>query len=202
DAPLVRPLSIRWADTGYALCTVDVKSDHEDLTADYAAIPAEMRAVAAAFGEETLRTVDPNVFYAEIARVRTACGDRAVLRAMHFFEEDKRATLQAEALSRGDIDTFLALVRESGRSSAMYLQNTYVPGAVEAQAIMVALGCSERLLFGRGASRVHGGGFAGTIQAFVPVEMLQDYQRGMEAVFGPNSCHALSIRPAGAVRVL
>ena len=199
--PLVTPIDLRFEDTGHALCTVDVKSSHGDLTDDYAAIPHEMRAVAQVFGCAALREVEANAFYADIARVRKICGDRAVLRALHFFEEDQRAAQEAEALRSGDFEAFLCLVRESGRSSAMYLQNIYVPGATRAQAMMLALGCSERLLCGRGACRVHGGGFAGTIQAFVPMDLLESYRAGIEAVYGRGSCHTLSIRAKGAVRV-
>ena len=200
-APKVRPIRVDLAAEGYALCIVDSGADHADLTAEYAAIPREMGAVAAFFGKEVLREVEEAQVMARLPDLRRAVGDRAVLRALHFFADDRRARQEAEALERGDFAAFLGLVRESGRSSWMYLQNIAPAGAVEHQAMAVALAAAEEILGGRGACRVHGGGFAGTIQAFVPLELLEEFRGRMEAALGSGCCHVLSIRPVGGAVV-
>ena len=156
-----------------------------------------MCAVAAYFGKKVLREVDEAEFLSAIPELRRAAGDRAVLRAMHFFADDRRASEEADALERGDMDAFLALVRESGRSSWELLQDITPTGAAKEQAMAVALAVAERALAGRGACRVHGGGFAGTIQAFVPLDALEGFKTGVEAILGEGSCHVLSIRPVG-----
>ena len=161
-----------------------------------------MRAVAAHFGKEVLRDVEEERFYAGMADARRACGDRAVLRAAHFFADNRRAQQEADALRAGDFDRFCRLVTESGRSSFMYLQNVYTAKTPAQQAVSVVLLTAERLLQGRGAFRVHGGGFAGTIQAFVPNDLLDAFRAGMEKVLGEGSCHVLGIRPAGGIVLL
>jgi len=196
-APAVRPVSYDFARSGHALCIVDTRSEHADLTADYAAIPQEMGAVAAQFGKEHLRDVDEASFRAALPALRRTCGDRAVLRALHFFSENKRAALESDALEQGDFPRFLALVNQSGRSSALLLQNTWSPAHPERQAVPLALAMGEELLGGRGAIRVHGGGFAGTIQAFVPFDKLDTFRSGMDALLGEGSCKILRIRPQG-----
>lgn len=181
----------------HVLCIVDTGSCHADLTDDYAGIPAEMGAVAAYFGQTVLRDVPESDFYSAIHTLRATCGDRAVLRAMHFYDDDRRAIQEAEALNAGNFEKFLSLVNASGRSSVMMLQNTWSIANPRQQAIPLALAEGERLLDGSGAIRVHGGGFAGTIQAFVPCGKLNNFKNGMEALLGPGKCHILRIRPQG-----
>lgn len=164
-------------------------------------MPAEMKSVAAVFGKEVLRDVLPEEFYKNLAKVRVQCTDRAILRAFHFFADNERAPKEAEALRRGDFAEFKRLIIESGRSSFMYLQNCSTFRSAKEQGIPLALALSEHILKDRGAWRVHGGGLAGTIQCFVPSDMLENYQHRIESVFGPGSCHVLSIRPAGGVKV-
>ena len=199
--PVVERIDFDLASAGYALCIIDTGADHADLTAEYAAIPGEMKAVCSYFGKEVLRQIPQETFFAALPQLRGRVPDRAILRAMHFYRENERAQRQAEALRAGDVDAFLQLVKESGRSSWMYLQNITPAGAVEQQAVAVALALCEELLNGRGAARVHGGGFAGTVQAFVPQDMLDAFRAGVEAVLGEGKCHVLSIRAAGGVRV-
>ncbi|MBQ7459854.1 MAG: galactokinase [Oscillospiraceae bacterium] len=196
-APAVKKVDFDLESAGYKLCIIDSGADHAALTDEYAAITDEMKAVSALFGKSVLREVSEEEFYLRISEVRKTCGDRAVLRAMHIFEENKRVDGEAEALSRGDFEAFLDLVNESGRSSWLYLQNIVPTGAKEHQEVAVALALAARLLGGRGASRVHGGGFAGTIQAFVPDEMLTGFKAEMERVLGAGRCHVLSISNLG-----
>ena len=199
--PVVEQISLDLAAGGYALCMIDSGADHADLTDEYAAVTRELKAVCRHFGKEVLREVPEEDFLAQLPQVRRAAGDRGVLRAFHVYGENRRAAAEAQALREGDFDGFLRLVRESGRSSAMYLQNIVPTGAVEHQEMMTALALAERLLEGRGAVRVHGGGFAGTAQAFVPLENLEKFKTGMEAVLGKGSCCAVTIRPVGGVRL-
>lgn len=201
-APVVRRVDFDFSAAGHALCIIDSGADHADLTAEYAAIPGEMKAVAAALGKTVLREVDEAEFRAHIPALRKKLGDRAILRAMHFFAEDRRAAEEAEALEQGDFDRFLALVRASGLSSALRLENTWAAADPRQQAIPVVLAQAEELLGGRGAVRVHGGGFAGTVQAFVPNDLLPSFRLGMEALLGPGMCHVLSIRPEGGCTVI
>ena len=200
--PEVQPVKMDLQDYGYALCVVDTKGSHADLTDDYAAIPKEMRAVAAAFGKTILSEVDKKAFYHNIPELREKLGDRAVLRAMHWYAETARVPAQKKALEDGNFAEFLRLVKASGASSYQYLQNVYTPRNVESQSISVALALSEDILGSRGVSRVQGGGFAGTIQAYVPEDMVDVYRSGMEAVFGEGACYILSIRPVGGIRIL
>ena len=197
--PVVRQVQVDLNREGYALCIVDTHASHADLTEDYAAIPQEMGQVAACFGREVLGQVPFNEFFAAIPDLRARCGDRAVLRAYHFYKENQRAALQQEALEQGGFDRFLRLVRQSGLSSYMYLQNVSNYRDSREQGVAVLLAAAEELLAGEGACRVHGGGFAGTIQAFVPLAQLESFRVGMEAVAGQGSCHVLTIRSAGSV---
>ena len=199
DKPLVEPLDFDFAACGHALCIVNSGADHADLTDEYAAIPREMAAVSAVFGKTHLRQVDEAEFYIRLPEVRAAAGDRAALRAMHFFNDNRLVALEVEALRAGDFTRFLELVNESGRSSWLYLQNVIPTGNTLHQELALSLALAARLLKGRGASRVHGGGFAGTIQAFVPLDLLEEFRAGMEAVLGEGSCQVLSIRPEGGV---
>ena len=196
-APVITPVEFDFAACGYALCIIDSGAGHAELTAEYAAIPNELKAVCRVFGKEYLRDVDEHEFYVRIAEVRRAAGDRAVLRAAHVFSENRRCAAETAALSAGDFERFLRLVSESGRSSWMYLQNVVPTGSTAQQELAFALMLCDRLLGGRGAFRVHGGGFAGTVQAFVPTDMLEEFRAGIDAVLGAGSCHVLSIRRAG-----
>ena len=196
-APVVRSVKVDLEALGYAMCIIDSGASHAALTGEYASIPEEMGAVSAFFGKSVLREVDEAEFMRALPELRKAAGDRAVLRAMHFFADDRRAAEEADALERGDMGAFLNLVRESGRSSWQLLQNITPTGAAKEQAMAVALTVAGRALGGRGACRVHGGGFAGTIQAFVPLDMLEGFQREVETVLGEGSCKALCIRPVG-----
>jgi len=189
-------------DRNYALCIVDSGASHAELTGEYAAIPNEMKTVARIFGKSVLREVDEDEFWSFIPRVREQAGDRAVLRAMHFFEDNRRAQLEAEALRIGDLKHFLTLVNESGESSWMYLQNICPTGSVSHQEMGIALATASHALKGRGACRVHGGGFAGTIQAFVPLEMLEEFKKDIEGVLGEGRCHVLSVRAKGGAVVI
>lgn len=195
--PVVRSVAVDLESLGYALCIIDSGASHAALTGEYASIPEEMGAVAAYFGRKVLREVDEAELLRALPELRRAAGDRAVLRAMHFFADDRRSAEEADALERRDMDAFLALVRESGRSSWELLQNITPTGAAKEQAMAVALAVAERALAGRGACRVHGGGFAGTIQAFVPLDALESFSAEVEAALGQGSCRALSIRPVG-----
>ena len=196
-APVVRSVAVDLNALGYALCIVDSGASHAALTGEYDSIPQEMRAVAAFFGKNVLREVDEAQVLSQLPQLREAAGDRAVLRALHFFADDRRAEQEADALERGDMDAFLALVEQSGRSSWELLQDITPTGAVQEQAMAVALTVAERALNGRGACRVHGGGFAGTIQAFVPLDLLESFKSQVESALGAGSCHVLSIRPVG-----
>ncbi len=197
DNPRIKKIEFDLAKEGYALCIIDTGADHADLTDEYAAIPSEMRAAANFFGKDYLREVDKNKFLAEISKLREHIGDRAVLRAYHFFKENERAFKEAKALEEKDFETFLELVKESGRSSYMYLQNVNVTGAKSGQAVGIVLALCEEYLQGKGAYRVHGGGFAGTVQAFVPLENLDDFKQNIEKSVGTGKCHILSIRSNG-----
>lgn len=195
--PVVEPVAVDFSKAGLALCILDSGADHADLTDEYAAIPAECRAVAAVCGGEVLRDVPFETFLAKLPECRRQCGDRAVLRAFHVYADNDRVAKQVSALHDGDFGTFLCLVNESGRSSWEYLQNVIPAGYKEHQEVGVTIAAAKHLLGDKGAVRVHGGGFAGTVQAFVPVEMLDEFKAGMEAILGEGRCHVLSIRPEG-----
>ena len=195
--PVVEPVAVDFSKAGLVLCILDSGADHADLTDEYAAIPAECRAVAAVCGGEVLRDVPFETFLAKLPECRRQCGDRAVLRAFHVYADNDRVAKQVAALHDGDFGTFLSLVNESGCSSWEYLQNVIPAGYKEHQEVGVTIAAAKHLLGDKGAVRVHGGGFAGTVQAFVPVEMLDEFKAGMEAILGEGRCHVLSIRPEG-----
>ena len=201
DNPVIQPVSFDFASCGHALCIIDSGADHADLTDEYAAIPGEIKAVAAHFGKEVLTQIDEAEFYANIPALRKTCGDRAVMRCIHFYQENARVPKQVTALQNGDFEGFLSLVKQSGYSSYMYLQNVIPAGYKAHQDVAVALGLCEYFLQGRGAYRVHGGGFAGTVQAFVPFDLLDSFVAGMDGILGQGACHVLSIRPQGGVEM-
>ena len=201
DEPAIRSVDFDFSTCGHALCIIDSRASHADLTDEYAAIPGELKEVCAHFGKDVLTQIDVNDFYAAIPALREKCGDRAVMRAIHFYQENERVPQQVAALEQGDFDKFLALVKESGFSSYMYLQNVIPAGRTKNQEMAIALGLCERYLAGRGAYRVHGGGFAGTVQAFVPFDLLESFRAGIDGVLGEGACHVLSIRPQGGVEM-
>lgn len=202
SAPVIEQTDFDLSAAGYNLCIVNTGGNHADLTGDYASVPAEMKSVAAYFGKDVLRDTDENAVLAAIPALREKVGDRAILRALHFFAENRRVAAQKAALKAGDLDTFLANVIASGRSSFCYLQNVYTTKNVSEQGLSLALCLAERVLSGkRAAWRVHGGGFAGTIQAFVPTEDVAEFRAVMDTAFGEGRCMVLRVRPEGALRV-
>lgn len=201
NAPKISRVDFDFSTSGYALCIIDTRASHADLTDAYAAIPGEMKAICAAFGKEVLTQVPEEAFYAKLPELRAQCGDRAVMRAIHFYQENARVPRQVSALAHGDFDGFLKLVQESGNSSYMYLQNVIPSGCRAHQDVAVALALCAHYLAGKGAYRVHGGGFAGTVQAFVPFEILDSFRTGIEEALGEGACHVLSIRPQGGVEM-
>ena len=201
QAPVVEKINFDFASAEHALCIIDTGADHADLTDEYAAVPGELKALCQILGEGELRSIPKMDFYSNIQRVREEVGDRAVLRAIHVYDENQRVKLQKKALQAGDFNAFLSYVTESGLSSWRYLQNVIPAGRKEKQEVAFALTIAEKLLNGRGACRVHGGGFAGTIQAFVPNDLLEEFKSGMESVLGEGSCYVLSIRPQGGVEM-
>lgn len=196
DDPRAQKLDFDFDSKGYALCLVDVHASHADLTDQYAAIPAEMQAVAAKLGHTRLSDVDPDAFDQAVPQLRQQLGDRPVLRALHYWRENQLVQKRWDALTAGNIDEFLDLTRQSGASSAMFLQN--VTCDTRSQPAMVALGLAERVLDGRGAARIHGGGFGGTIQCFVPLDLVQQFGDRMDAWLGQGSCRHYHIDPKGA----
>ena len=199
--PAVTPVDFDFAAVNHSLCMINLHSDHADLTDEYAAIPGELKAVSAHFGKSVLREVDEDAFFDAIPALRREVGDRAVLRAMHIFSENRRVDLQAAALRANDFQQFLGLVRESGLSSQNFLQNVTVSGSVRDQAAAIALALCAKILGPRGAFRIHGGGFGGTVQAFVPNDMLDEFCTQIDAVFGEGSCHVMHIRPVGFTEI-
>lgn len=199
--PVVESIPCWPADYGYALCLIDAGGSHADLTDEYAAIPQEMCAVAKCLGQDVLGRTSEAEFYTRLGELRGKVSDRALLRAMHFYGDNQRVLRQAAALKEGDFQCFLALVRESGRSSMDLLQNIYPAHKAEERSVSLALALCARLLERDGAWRVHGGGFAGTVQAFVPVAGLERFRKEIEKVFGAGACHVLAVRPAGGVPV-
>ncbi len=202
SAPIVRKIDFDLEKAGYALCIIDSGADHADLTSEYAAITDELRAVSEYFGKSVLRDIPEEDFYAALPELRGLAGDRAVMRAMHFYAENERAAKEAALLEEGRFDDFLRTVSESGRSSALYLQNVVPCGQTKAQELLLTIALAEKLLGGRGAVRVHGSGFGGTAQAFVPLDMLDAFIVGMERVLGKGKCHHLSLRPVGGIRIV
>lgn len=203
EEPIVKKVEFDLAKHGHALCVIDSGADHAELTNEYAAVPAEMKAVAQFFGKEFLRQVEKSEFMDRMKELRELLhNDRAVLRAFHFFRDNELAQKEAIALEEDNFKEFLDIVKVSGRSSYMYLQNVYASSMPSAQAVAVTLALCDELLGDRGAYRVHGGGFAGTVQAFVPVDMLDKFKNGIETVLGENMCHVLMIRPVGGYRLV
>ena len=200
--PKVKQVKVDFEEYGHSLCIVDTKGSHADLTDDYAAIPQEMKQVANFFEEDVLRKVDKNEFYLNLPKIREILGDRAVLRAIHLFEENKRVDEQVQALEQHDFETFKKLIKASGDSSFKYLQNVYSSHEINNQSVSIGLAISDTILQEKGVSRVHGGGFAGTIQAFVPNDIVDIYKKDIEHVFGEGSCHVLKVRKYGGMKVL
>ena len=201
ENPVFRAVDFDFAGAGYALCIIDSGADHADLTDDYAAVPAEMKAVAAALGKEVLSEVDEEDFYKAIPSIKAAVGDRAILRAIHYYNDCARVDEQVAALADNDFARFLTLVNESGKSSFTYLQNIATYRNPADQPVAVALAVAEHLLGGEGASRVHGGGFAGTLQAFVPLAKVAEFKAGMDALLGEDMCKVMYIRPIGGCTI-
>lgn len=199
--PKVTQLEVDLHSAGYALCILNSGAGHEDLTGEYAAITDELGAVCRFFGKKTLREVDEEDFLSALPQIRAVTGDRAVNRAFHVYAENRRVQAEEQALRAGDFESFLSLVRDSGCSSAMFLQNIIATGQTASQELMVTIALCESVLAGKGAVRVHGGGFGGTVQAFVPLEILEHFKKQTEAVLGEDSCHVVTIRPAGGVRL-
>lgn len=199
--PVITPVAFDFSSCAHALVITDTKASHADLTDEYAAIRKEMESVAAVFGKSCLRETDEKEVMANMALVREKCGERACLRAMHFYNDNRRVEKEANALRNGDFNTFKQLVIESGNSSYMYNQNVFVKIKDAGQPVSLALALSDSVLNGKGAWRVHGGGFAGTIQAFVPEELLDTYIATLESVYGEGACHVLSIRAIGGTEV-
>ena len=202
DNPEVERIEFDFSKTGYCLCITNTRGSHSNLTDEYAAVPAEMKKVAELLGHEVLRPVSLDDILKNISMLREKAGDRAVLRAIHFVEESKRANQEAEALQHGDLWEFLKLVKESGNSSFKYLQNIYTNSDVTTQNVSIALAVSDSILTNEEASRVHGGGFAGTIQAFVKNDHAEKYREVMDSVFGEGSCDILKIRKYGGIKVI
>lgn len=201
DNPVVRKVDFDFTKTGYSLVITDTGGDHADLNEDYASLPREMKSVAASFGAGVLREVSLDDIVKAIPELRTTTGDRAILRAYHFQKDNLRVAKQVEALEKKNFNAFLNMVVESGYSSFMYNQNIYSPHNIKEQGVALGLAISEMILKDHGAWRVHGGGFAGTIQAFVPDRLLEKYISTMEQIFGKSSCHDLFIRNLGAVNL-
>lgn len=201
-SPVIESIPFNFEQYGHALCIVDAKGDHADLTNEYASIPAEMKAVAHFFDCENLRQLSLEDIILNINELRNEFGDRAVLRSIHFFHENERVEKVVHALKSGCFEDFLNSVKESGDSSFKYLQNIYANSDVRHQCLSIALNIAENTLHRKGACRVHGGGFAGTIQAFVPLESLQQFKMNMDKIFGAGACHVLSVRPIGGTEVV
>ena len=201
ENPIVEKINVDFPRFHHSLCIVDVHASHADLTEDYASIPEELKEVDHFFHQEYLRDVDEKEFYEHLTEVREAVNDRAVLRAIHVFKENKRVQQAVQSLKQEDFDTFKTIVKASGESSFKYLQNIYSNHYVGQQAVSLALALSENLLGTHGVCRVHGGGFAGTIQAFVEDDYVEEYKQGIEKYFGEGSCHILKIRKYGGMKV-
>ena len=200
-SPIVEPLEFSLKERGYSLCIVNTGGNHADLNDDYASVPAEMKAVAAALGRGVLRGVTEGELAAKIPVLRNTVGDRAILRAIHFIRENARAAEARRALKGGELDRFFAIIRASGDSSFKYLQNVYTNQNVTEQGLSLALALADGFLGGEGACRVHGGGFAGTIQVFLPSGLSAQYVELIESVFGVGTVMTLDVNPLGACRL-
>ena len=202
ENPVIKKVDVDFGKFGHSLCIVDTKGSHADLTPEYAAVPIEMKEVAAFFGKEVLREVPEEEFYANIKQIREKTGDRAVVRAKHFYDDHNTVSYEVNALEKGDFEEFKKYITSSGNSSFKYLQNVFPASDPVHQGLSVGLAVSEHILNGNGAVRVHGGGFAGTIQAFVKDEAVPEYKNAMEELFGEGSCHVLKVRKYGGMKVL
>ena len=202
EKPVITKVDFDFAKSGHSLCIVDTGGNHSDLTDDYAAVRGEMEGVAKALGKNVLREIDFEEFKKAVPSIVNKVNDRAILRAYHFYNENIRVEKAISSLESGDFESFKQVIVESGKSSYMYNQNVYSPSNPTEQKLSLALCVSEDILKGKGAYRVHGGGFAGTIQAFVPNEILAEYKTAMESIFGSGNCHVLIIRPVGGTRVM
>lgn len=202
EKPVIKKVDYDFSTSGHSLCIVDTGGNHSDLTDDYAAVRAEMESVAAAMGKNVLREISFEDFKKALPEIKDKVNDRAIIRAFHFYNENIRVEKAVSALESGDFDAFKQIIIDSGHSSYMYNQNVFTPVNPTEQKLSVALCMSEDILKGKGAWRVHGGGFAGTIQAFVPNDILDEYKTAMESVFGEGNCHVLIIRPVGGTRVM
>ena len=200
--PKVEKIELNYKKEGYTLCILDTGGSHADLTNDYADISGELKKISQYFGKEVLREIPEDDFIREIKMLREKAGDRAVLRAFHVYEENKRVETAKNCLKEKDFNRFLQILKVSGNSSFKYLQNVYSPSDTKQQGLALALLLAEKILKDKGAFRVHGGGFAGTIQAFVPNELVDEYVSEMESVFGKGKCHKLFVRPLGATKIL
>ncbi len=202
-APVVKKVEFDLDKFNHTLCIIDSGADHAELTGEYAAVTSEMKLISNYFGKEFLRDVDKNEFFSELKNIRKAINnDRAVLRAIHYFNDSDRAVAETKAIEAGDFDRFCKLIKESGHSSFMYLQNVFASSMPTAQAVSLTLALCDEFLGDRGAYRVHGGGFAGTVQAFVPNDMVDEFKSKIEAVLGEGMCYILSIRPVGGYRLV
>ncbi len=202
EEPVIKKVDFDFSKSGHSLCIIDTGGSHSDLTDDYAAVREEMESVAKAMGKRVLREIPFEDFRAAVPSLMGKVNDRAILRAFHFYNENLRVDKAVSALENGDFEAFKKVICSSGLSSYMYNQNVFSPSNPTEQKLSVALCISQELLEGKGAYRVHGGGFAGTIQAFVPNEILAEYKAAMEAVFGEGKCYVLIIRPVGGTRVI
>lgn len=202
EKPVIKKVDYDFSTSGHSLCIVDTGGNHSDLTDDYAAVRAEMESVAAVMGKNVLREISFEDFKKALPEIKDKVNDRAIIRAFHFYNENIRVETAVSALESGDFDAFKQIIIDSGHSSYMYNQNVFTPVNPTEQKLSVALCMSEDILKGKGAWRVHGGGFAGTIQAFVPNDILDEYKTAMESVFGEGNCHVLIIRPVGGTRVM
>ena len=199
--PVIRKVDFDFASCDHALCIIDTRASHAELTDEYAAITRELKDISGYFGKDVLRQVEEKEFYQALPTLREQFGDRAALRAIHFYEENERVLRQVAALEKGDFATYLQEMKESGRSSYMYLQNVVPTGATVHQEVGLTLALCGKLLGSRGGYRVHGGGFAGTVQAFVPNDMVDAFRKGIDAVLGDGACHILSIRKDGGMEL-
>lgn len=202
ENPVIKKVDFDFSKSGHSLCILDTGGNHSDLTDDYAAVRAEMESVAQAMGKTVLREIKFEDFKKAVPELTSKVNDRALLRAFHFYNENRRVENAVSALENNDFESFKSTITESGRSSFMYNQNVYTPKNPTEQKLSLALCVTEDILAGRGAFRVHGGGFAGTIQAFVPNDILAEYKEKTEQIFGKGSCHVLIIRPVGGTRVI
>ena len=202
ESPVIEKVNFDFSKSGYALCIVDTGGNHSDLTNEYASIPGEMKAVAGYFGKSVLREVAKEDILTNIVALREQFGDRAVLRSLHYLDDNARVEQEVAALNKGDFESFKQAIIESGNSSFRFLQNVYATVNPKEQGLSLAIYIAEGILKGKGAYRVHGGGFGGTTQNFVPVEMVEEFKTAIENVFGEGKCHILFIRNHGGIKVL